>query len=674
MEALDFSISYIKEEPTYIDQVKNLGDKNSKTIGFFPGGAFDRAADDNLIILAIKDGVLLGYLMYREVKRDNTVSITHLCIDDRYRKKGVAKQLFNSLKNKMSLMNGIFLKCRKDYKLDSFWQGLGFIPRDELPGRSQAGSILVKWWYNNPEVSIQQSLFSPSSLFKVVLDANILFDLTSSDVINESHAILADWLEDIDLCVTSEIFNEINRNEDSVIREKSIKSAEAFSLLSCNIELLDDILLKLKKIIDKDSVSSDSDRKQLAHSIGCSVDYFLTRDIKILNKSKEVYEAYGIEILRPSDLIIQFDRIINESSYKPEKLLNILVEKKKIAESDIPTLYECFAYRELEKKSLFETQIRDLIVNTKAVDAFVISVADVPEIFVIVSYDMHVQRVHYLRAKSGTNSFTLLHKVIFDLIKKSITKKATKTEIIDSNLDNLIVATAVLENYGFHLNNTIWEKSHVIGVYESKENLLELRGELFSLEEKNTLEPAEIEKRFWPCKILGHNNSFVISIEPHWARELFDEELASQDIFGAQSTQLIFNNKNVYYRSSSNYGMCAGDRIFWYVKNDKNLPQSRAIRGLSIIESVKVGPAKTIFKEYKNFGIFRWEDILKLCDNNPDKDVMAIVFKNTEVFEHGLAYSEAVDLINSNGISFNNFQAPLKINDELFTKFHEKIN
>lgn len=121
-------IQVIDERSPYLHQVIDLGDANSKTLGFFTKDGFIKHAKKELIIIAVdSQSQLLGYLMYAIRRKDRYVRLIHLCIDQRYRGQKVARKLVEYLKQRTREYQGISLHCRRDYEIDPMWISLGFI-------------------------------------------------------------------------------------------------------------------------------------------------------------------------------------------------------------------------------------------------------------------------------------------------------------------------------------------------------------------------------------------------------------------------------------------------------------------------------------------------------------------------------------------------------------------
>lgn len=91
-------IEFIDGRHSLYQAVKKLGRKYAATLGFMPDGGFEDYAARRTIITVSEDGVLQGYLMYRQVNSFSRVTIVHLAVDETFRGKGVSTELIDALK------------------------------------------------------------------------------------------------------------------------------------------------------------------------------------------------------------------------------------------------------------------------------------------------------------------------------------------------------------------------------------------------------------------------------------------------------------------------------------------------------------------------------------------------------------------------------------------------
>jgi ribosomal protein S18 acetylase RimI-like enzyme len=175
------NIFNINEKMSLLEQVINLGDANKATLGFLQRGAFNSIANEGRILVAVdKNDNLLGYLLYGIKHSANLVYIVHLCVNQSERRQGIAKALFNELKETTKYpFSGIRVHCRRDYEVNKLWPRLGFVAVGEKDGRSKEGSKLTIWWfdYEHPSLFTFADEQYPTSRLRVAIDANLFIDL-----------------------------------------------------------------------------------------------------------------------------------------------------------------------------------------------------------------------------------------------------------------------------------------------------------------------------------------------------------------------------------------------------------------------------------------------------------------------------------------------------------------
>lgn len=153
---MNITVRTIPNTTPEFTKVLEMAQVNSETLGFLPKGAFSSYATRGQLIGAFaKKNRLIGYLLYAINLKGRFVYLVHLCVDETWRRKGVAVLLFDYFKNRTkSDFRGVRVRCRRDYDATRVWQKLGFAPVGETAGRSKRGSILTIWWfdYGHPDL------------------------------------------------------------------------------------------------------------------------------------------------------------------------------------------------------------------------------------------------------------------------------------------------------------------------------------------------------------------------------------------------------------------------------------------------------------------------------------------------------------------------------------------
>lgn len=239
----------VESNSDLLDQVIELGDSNSKTLGHFPRGAFEEYAGKNQILAAISGDEILGYLLYRTSRQ--RVIIVHLCVREDFRGEGIGRRLVNDLSSKTQSYLGIGLHCRRDYEAAKFWTKLGFSSRYEKDGRGKDKTKLTFWWidHHNPDLFSSSRSERSENRLAVVIDSNIFYDLefVSDDESTESLALKADWLSPhIQLQVTDELYVEIDRISDTIDRDDKRRVAREYEIVRCENKAFQSVLDDLK--------------------------------------------------------------------------------------------------------------------------------------------------------------------------------------------------------------------------------------------------------------------------------------------------------------------------------------------------------------------------------------------------------------------------------------------
>lgn len=683
---------------SHIDKVKSLWRENSQTLGFFPDGAFEDHAAKRTILLAIDEkNNCIGYLLYR-ISKDKT-SITHLCIDAACRGKGIAKLLVNKLVDITKETRGISLKCRKDFPANRLWPQLFFHAESYKQGRGKDKKELVHWW--RPQQR-EENLFSHTAKkvqetkISAVIDSNVFFDLQNeaSEITIPSKSLQADWLADtLELFITDEILNELDRNEDQNKVKQNRKFAGKFHCLPCEIKQCENIITSIRPLFPDNMKKQDwSDMRQVARAIAANASYFITRDNDLLNIADIIEANHGLMILHPTQLIIRLDELRRDSEYEPAKFIQTELTSRRIGFNDEQELAKYFCKDSLgEKQSQFYTTLRTYLSSPDKYESIVIYDKDKTPVALLV-YDIYINKnteqiIRMLRICHGTQANTFARQMVRQCILLTLQSKAQLTRVTDNYLENNIEAE--LYSFGFFDTTEGWVKIS-LPVIDSANNIADkilALGDFISVETEGLEEWVKMELRdsksvsipeyaleqehiLWPAKISDSSiHSYIVPIKPKWAEELFDEKLAGDSLWGRLES-LAINTEAVYYRSARGK-IIAPARILWYVSGDHNISGTKCIRACSKLDYVDIGLPKDLFRKYKRLGIYEWKHVYKTSHNNINKNIMALKFSNTELFSKPVSWKNLQDILQNHGIS-TQIQQPLMITNDIFLKIYRK--
>lgn len=665
-----FTITDIPPGHRQMIAVKELGRKYSKTLGFFPDGAFeDYAARRMLLVAENYLGELAGYCVFRSSK--GRAIIAHLCVAEAFQGNGIARLLFEGVKGQARdyELTGIGLHCRRDYPAYNMWPKLGFAPRKTKRGRGMDGAELTFWWYDLNSRDLWSDVEEADDRLLVAIDCNIFRDLhdKNEERNREASFLQADWLSgQIELCVVDELLIEINRLPLPSPREQWFKDARQYRELKYDDARSQAIYRELRSLLrhrGPTTPQQDSDMRHIAKSAAASANIFLTRDGVILEQAAEIERQYGLQIKRPVELISDLNEAEQATLYQPARFASTDVKKLRPKLADVEALAAHFHLPAIQESRVqFMAKLRAVLSDPKRQVPLVATFNDTP-LFLMASGDFDGGcRISLLRAISDPLAATSLRHALLGIIADAASRGGGRIEITDPNLSEEI--QAVLHDLGLRNKSQCWQKLTLPFIGRAKY----LKESLAEFEETaSAVDALELEALYWPAKILGEGiTTWAVPIQPGWATQLFETRFAEQLLFSSNK-ELILSRENVYYSAALQSGVIGSGRILWYISKSEDQPGSGKIRACSRLLKVRRGPAKILFNEFRRLGVFEWRDIMSITKGDPEKDILALHFADTQLFAEPLDHSMASEY----GIH-NNFTSPVRVAEEHFAAIYQR--
>lgn len=667
------------------EKAVELGDRNSKTLGFLPNVVFEKYAKQNQLIGAFEKATneFLGYLLYRVSY--NRITIVHLCVNKAKRNNNTANKLVDYLKNNTKQYDGIKLSCRKDYGIDKVWEKFNFVPINEKAGRSKKGLLLTIWWFPHYQDNLltQISEYELNNKIVAVIDMNIFLDL-KDDREQESLALKSDWLlSEAIFYYTREIYTEINKAKTPELRKSSRKLLSYFKelpfkdeveLSKIHEELIEKFPLKHKNDI--------SDLKHLAYSITGGAEFFITRDTTILG-NKEFFKKYNLIIYRPSEFITHLDENIQVSKYKPQTLIGTNISSSRVISENINTYIKNFL-KPTERKSHFQKIIRDSLSFPNEFELVTISKNDNLLAFIIFDRtSKNKLRIPVFRFLNNDLKTTLSKHLLFKIILTSISEKRTIIEITEKYLDNVIV-TNIQEAKFIEIDKS-WYKINLNGTFDLNDINEKIKDEPLTKKVIQKIDQIigdidddgekyfkkyHYERYLSPIKIKDLEiPSYIVPIKPKWAEELFNDKSKEKLPLFEPKYEILLNQENVYYRSSTPRILNVPARILWYVSENKFKNEKGSIIATSYVDEVFIDQPKKLFKQFEKLGIYKWKHIARTAGEK--KKLMAFVFSGTELFKNPISLKNIC--IHFDSLENKKFMliAPRKIKNETYLAFYK---
>lgn len=689
---MDFVI--VDKNSVWLEAVNRLGDSARNTIGFLPHQAFlDYAAKDR-ILAAVDSECLLGYVLYSV--RGSLFIIIQLCVDSKYRNQGIAKKILDELmeRNKYNIA-GMQLACRRDYKIDDFWRAAGFMPIGERKGRAiTEETTLTQWYRPNPDNPDLFSVYAcDKTTKKVVVDTNIVIDLCeNSDA--ESQALFQPFItNDFAFYITRDSLSEINKNDNPTVRVKHIGFAKsAFEIINIYDEnlysnVLEDLLSRKGKSI---GTNTGYDISHIAYAIAFDAEVFITRDSEWLNTafSDYIFEKYGLLIKSPSEFIKAVDEICLPDMYEPQKLAGLELKYSEMQHESftavVDALYDQFGDK---KKSTFQKKLRVWMSDTYSTHLQLVKSKD--EIVSLVVYRIDGTQesisnifVNYRAIKPSLLN-TFVKRLAVKLLEDAKNKNISLIAIDKTGIDTLLVQPlkeCLYCDSGDSMFRFIFRKvlnkeqlAFEVGKIEEQgiKGLIDIYLQPEVPLEVRMRAAMKIEKSLWPLKIMDDEiPCYIVPIQPHYAKELFDEELSNMNycLFSNDKMKPALSVENVYYKKKPRHINKFPARILWYVSNSGFEFGTKMIRACSYLDCVEIDTTSNLYKKYKRLGVLNWDDMLRI--GNPDQEIVAYRFSYTELLKSPVTLKNIQNILNAN-VTFQSYR---KITPSEFFTIYKKGN
>ena len=682
---IQLKIEAIDESSPHLQDVIKLGDANKKTLGFLPHTAFiNHAKKGNIFVALDSQGRCIGYGLYEYTRRHNRHRLVHLCVAPEHRGQGIAKFLIDYLKQITKESTGIGLHCREDFNLEKMWSRLGFIAKHDKPGRNKDGKLLTYWWLDHGHADLFSTAYKYQleSKLCLVIDTQIFSELyTDKETdVAESKSLFADWLQpEIELCITDEIFNKLTLITDVKEKNKQRKFAQTKFITLPSNQNLDAIGDSLRSLLSEKCIAIDEfEQRHLARTIASDCHFFVTLNKQLLGLKIEFYERFKLSIICPNDLVTQPDELRRELDYQPVRLAGTTqLEKIPVQKGQEDLLSNYFQCENLgETKAEFQQQLRRFLTESDKFECWVVREGE-KQLLALVVYgrlQKHELEIPMLRVGNHPLSGTLARHLIFKSILRSAGEQRQFTRITDSYLSETVM-TAIQETSSFRRVKNGWLKVNLAVAKTASELSILLANLSSTLGEENLIcrqfaeslktesiitdvqASVDIERCLFPAKIIDAEiPAFIIPIQPKWAKDLFDEGLANQTLFGAKP-ELAFNREAVYYGPTKNLSKIqAPCRILWYISGTqkegkgKGFVEVQSVRACSYVDEVIMGKPKELYQRFQRLGVYKLSDMENITQDKQG-NIMAIRFSDIELF-HNPIMLETVRQICGKNYSF----------------------
>jgi GNAT superfamily N-acetyltransferase len=660
------------------EQIVALGDAFRRTLGFMPRVAFLQAAESGTLLVAVRDGQVLGYALYSLPRQ--VVKLTHLCVSEAARGQGIARGLVDALSERHADRFGITLKCRNDYAANGLWPLLGFEAQGQVRGRSRQRWPLTVWWRDHGH----PNLFSAAEsigLLRVALDVNVFLDLESGSDrpgVIDSQALAGDWLADqLELVVSGELIRELARMPDGPEKSWQHRAASRYPRLAVDrgaaeslAEHITEHVLKTQSLDLSVDPGDRSDVRHVAEASLAGVTVLASKDDKLRGWAAEAIAVTGVRAMHPSDVILHVDELARAQAYQPVQLQDTgyrLTPVRAGAETELLT----FLHRnEGEQKTRYLALIRGIAAGGPQWTRTVLrSPDDKPIAFYATGEADGELVVPIFRIAATRLEQTITRQILFQMRDQARRASRSLIRIIEPDLAGEM--QRILREEGFLRVDGRW-LALVIGSCGSSaaiNDMVAAAAQRAALQLQE-LQPglsaviaADLERAMWPVKITDSLlPTYLIPIRPEWSADLFGIPQA----LTPRPNMIGLSREHVYYRSPRPR-TAAPARLLWYV-TDAPRGGVSAVIGCSRLDEALTGKPAVLFQRFRHLGVWRLDQVTLAAKTG---EAQALRFADTEIFQRPVPLRRLRQLAADHGQTVA-LRSPQKITADLFAAIYQE--
>lgn len=651
-----------------LDSVFTLYKQNSKTLGFMPKGAFVEGLADQRILVAASDSLVLGYLFFRRTRTRDYAAISHLCIASAHRGRGIADRLLQDLLSRVPDVLDVRAATRTDYEfVERVWRRNGFVKGASRPGRGNDGAVLQTWIRQLNELPLLAAI-SPSAttLLPVMIDNNIFLNMVDGDDLEVSY-LQSDFLQmEVEFVVSPEIRIELNRQKDEPRRATTLAALETFrEVQPPESAPTDDLLRRVHKALGQPATTSqESDQRHLAFAAASGIQYFVTQDEGVLRRSEKLRRSLGVCPIRPSDLVAHLAEVLENGLSGPVRLSGSSLRVQDARVEDRESLQTRFLNTPAgERKHRWRETLSIGFGDPGGIVEVVRSGEDICGVVVAKGEHAHLKVLAIRVDKELGRDFNALSTQLLSRLVLRASRDGYSSIALTESVGNEL-GPPLLRRLGF-LWDQEWWKPVLSGIEIADSTNSSILDTCTTASRQERVQRIlhsggeQLAWLAWPGIFRKESEpSFLVPIQPFFAGELFDHRLSEQGLFGADPT-LMFSIENVYYRSYRGFGQPERFRVYWYESTDpKSRRAVREVRFSSWVRSVRVGPAKEVYRAFKRRGIFRWEQVRAAAKGDPSGLVMAMSFTATTELPDPITWRELDDAFTASGEALRTLPSP----------------
>jgi GNAT superfamily N-acetyltransferase len=626
-------------------------------LGFLPDAGFAERAAAGTLLLALLGGRPLAYVLYD--LPGEWVKIVHLCVSPEGRGRGLARALVEELSARHRAREGLTLACRRSYPAAGLWPKLDFRPVAERVGRSHEGHRLTVWVRDHGNPNLLSLVEDERQLAAV--DQNVFEDLVADGShAEESRRLLDSWVEDlVELCVTDQVGVESNECEEEGLRDLLLAEAASWRNITRGRTIRPATLARVAELAPR---AGTADHRHVAAAIAGGADHFLSRDGDLLSAAAAITAEFGMNVLRPEQLIDRLDRERRIGLYVPAALQGTAISDARLAAGD----QERFAAALLntgagERLAGLRAMVRPALADPGGCEVRALSDEDGRILGGVIRRPLGPRLQVELLRVAGANApaRAVARQLAFAQREQAAHQGLAEVLVVDPHLPAAL--REALRAESFDPGAEGWSCRVEPGLISAAK---------LDPPPGDPLGAMAFERSRWPLKVTGSGlPTYVISIERPWAEALFESNLSAETFF-PRSLGLGLSREHVYYRASRPSGIRAPARLFWYIKGGEAAHSVGHLRALSYLTEVVVGPPAQLHRRFAALGAWDLAQVRKVSGSSGQ--VMALRFCDTELLARPLHLDQVHALYGEEGERFQPPQSPLPVPEQVFGRLYRR--
>lgn len=551
------------------------------------------------------------------------------------------------------------------------WPRLHFTPLGERPGRSRDRLPLTIWFRDFGHPTLFSVFRVDSELPIAALDANVVIDLAEGKPAT-TDPLMADWMRsEVRIAITDEVFLELDKKQDAELRARNRRYASGLLRLHADEGTWKPLFATLKASV-RNPEKFDADLRHVARAAAGGARWFVTWDDNFRRAcATTAKQVADIDVVTPGELLLAIDSLVQDGTYRPTDLSGSSLQFRDIRPGELDDVAREFVNeREGESLARLRKELHRAATGVPKRRLRVL-LEDENYLGLLVWQEAEILDITACRVRRGGKAQPTIARQLVGIARTvAVERGLAAVRLSDPHCGEWVRRAAIDECYlaagpGFTALPVPGMGSRA-GLEDRVQSALAslppdaVPSSLIAIA-RDCQATVRTEDLFHPWRLVTDEiPTFVLSIEPFWAAELFDADLARGSLFPRRKT-LALQREHVYYRSpAAGGGLTAPARLLWYVKGGPT--SQRGLRAISTLRDVVVGDPLRLYRRFAHLGAYDQNQVTATSRN---QRVMALRFSHTSMLPRAISLDEYRDAMRAAGRGLN-LQGPQRLPEHAF--------